>query len=404
MRIRYLLPILLALPFAAAACGGGGDDDGADDDTGDVTLEPDAAIPTPDAPPPPTVCAELTTPQGTISAVPGSFSGTVVGKGADINVPMGVCAVEADDAYWEPVGEDAVVHVTGLTAGTEYALILTAPDDLGFYVVTGCTGGTPGSGECLVFDDALLGGQGEAYAFTATSTEIWVVVDNAELPAPESGDFTLSVVLPSCHADTECTSDPARPYCIGYGCVECGTNFDCDDATAPLCTPTNTCVAGPTECTDDDAGDTGNGDDGPTVARTLATPTAGVPTVQAAAICGTPTTEADWYKVTLAAGDYDMQLAWTGATNDLDVYLLDATAQVVAAANTGTDNPEAATATIDTAGDYYVVVVQYAPQAPAAAAYTLTLSVPEAPPSNASSRAGLRRAARLKGRSVAGHR
>lgn len=348
---RLLLPLLLV-----AACG---DDGGSSPDSG----PPDAEPPPPDAQPP--ACTELDDPAGTIASYPGSFSGTVLGAGANLMVAQGVCEVE--ESYYEPIGEDAVIALTGLTAGTEYGVIVDSADDLGFYVITGCEESARGpvAGQCALFDDRTT--RGEAHVFTPDAADAFVVVDTAEISGqPETGDFALRVVAVECESSGEC-ADPT-PLCVEFGCVECDDDFDCDDPAAPVCDATHACVAGPDQCTGDDAGDTtGGGDDGPAGARPLAVPVStAVPTTETAAVCSLPGSEADWYELTVTGADtYGFELAFTDAV-DLDLALLDATGAVIVAG-------EAFLAAL-APGTYYLVATMADPaDSAAASSYTLTV-------------------------------
>ncbi|MBN2359435.1 MAG: PPC domain-containing protein [Deltaproteobacteria bacterium] len=82
----------------------------------------------------------------------------------------------------------------------------------------------------------------------------------------------------------------------------------------------------------------------------------------------------DWFAVTAAVGDtIDVQLLFTHAAGDLDLYLIDAQNPnpPLAESESMTDN-EAVNATVATAGTYYVVVVPYAG---AQNTYSLALTV-----------------------------
>ena len=346
---------VLPLLFLLAACG---DDGGSPPDAG----PPDAEPPPPDAMVP--ACTELDDPAGTIASYPGSFSGSIVGAGANLVVAQGVCTVE--ESYYAPIGEDAVVALTGLTIGTEYGVIVDAVDDLSFYVVTGCdeAAGGPAAGQCAVFDDRTT--RGEAHVFTPAAADAFVVVDTAEISGqPETGDFTMRVVEVECESAAEC-ADPT-PICFEFGCVECDDDFDCGDPASPVCDATSTCVAGPAQCTGDDAGDTAGSDDGPAGARALAVPATTItPTTETAAVCSLPAGEADWYELTVTgAATYGFELSYTDAV-DLDLALLDATGSVLV-------EGEAFLAGL-APGTYYLVTTMVAPADTAAASsYTLTL-------------------------------
>lgn len=353
-RALLLSSVLLLIP----ACG---DDASTGDDTG-----PDAD---------PGACEGLGDPAGSITSYPGSFSGTVAGAGADLTVAEGTCTV---DDFYDPVGEDVVVSLGGLTSGQKYAVVLDATDDLGFYVLSGCeVADGMVTGACDVFEDVSLAG--EQHTFTASGETAWIVVDTgADAADLTTGDFTLDVFAAECEESPECSG--ATPQCVDFTCVQCATDFDCDGGTPSCDQVTHECVAGFDQCTGDDAGDTtAPGDDGPTAATAITIPTDGVPTVVAAAVCSLPSTEADWYTFTVTGADvtYGFGLTWASATADLDLYLLDDTGAIVEAGENFDQEPEAFLAELG-AGTYFLMARQYGPEATAAAsAYTLTFSVPE---------------------------
>src|SRR5688572_23308330 len=122
MRTRRLSLMLLLLPLSLplAACGGCGGDDGDDTAAPDAPIEPDAGV---------GLCAELVTPLETVDSYPAFVTGDVIGEGADIRVEDGVCDVEDffADEYFDPIGEDTVVALTGLEAGVVYGVRLDSP-------------------------------------------------------------------------------------------------------------------------------------------------------------------------------------------------------------------------------------------------------------------------------------
>ncbi len=363
MKTRLALASLLV----AAACGG---DDG----------PPNNPPPTPDAPPETPTCAAATT---SISSYPGTAMGTVVGAGADLTAAEMACADEQSDWY-EPTGEDAVIALSGLTVGQRYGVIMSSEDDLGIYVTSSCptTGAVQG---CLVYADGEGGGSAETAYFTATGTEHYLIVDDGEFGALTSGSYDVQVVNAQCTIDSEMTDcQAASPFCVDFSCVQCLSSFDCQ-AGSPVCGSDNACIAGPMQCTGDDARDAGAGDDGPAVATMLAYPTANAPTVISdGKICNTPggLQEGDWYKVMVPAnGSLGVDLTFTGAANDIDVYILNAAGQVQARGERNAGINEAIRADDLDAGLYYVLVLQYLPNnTTAAVPYTLTLSLPECDP------------------------
>ena len=309
---------------------------------------------------------------GEITSYPGTFTGTVLGGGADLTVPDGGCATQTGDAWYDPVSEDVVIRLGGLTAGTTYAVALTTDEDLSFYVTTACPAMAGAVTGCLNFTDTSF--TSEQGTFVAAGAEHFLIVDAPE--APTTGAFTVDIVAAECTADTEATDCAApTPYCVEFACVECVSSFDCA-AGAPVCSAASACVAGPTTCTSD-TDDTTSPNDGPSVATMLTTPTSVTPTVVTGGVCNSPATEQDWYKVTLAAGDVGIDLTFTGATNDLDVYLVDASGAVVESGQSNAGINEAIRGADLTAGTYFVVVTQFQPTATTAAVpYTLTVRIP----------------------------
>lgn len=308
---------------------------------------------------------------GSISTYPGTYDGDLSAAGAEYTVAEGTCTDERD--YFEPVGEDQVVALTGLTGGATYAVKVSAAFDMSFYLVTGCSVATgPSAGECLLFVDESAGTTESADFVAPASGEVFVVVDRWTADPETDLSYTIDVVEAECTMDTDCSG--ATPYCIDFVCVQCATDFNCTGTSAPVCDgTTNTCIAGYSQCTGDDAGEDAN--DGPASASTL-TVALGSPSVTNAKICSVPAAETDYYKVVLAAtGDLGVTLDWAG-TEDLDVILFDSTGTDVAFGFF--DQPEAIRGNDLPAGTYYIAVSQYEPvDTVAATSYTLTVSIPE---------------------------
>lgn len=341
-----IAPPLLATLFVAgaAACG--------DDSPGSPTDGANAS------------CAMTA---GEITAYPGDYSGNVIGGGRDQTVSEGGCAVETGGQWYEPKGEDVVVELSNLTPGAEYVVTLTTANDLSFYITSDCP---PASGEvtgCLSFTDETFAN--ELAMFTATAATHYVVIDNSEETPPDTGTFVLDVKPAECTSETQATDCPAeKPICVASTCVECLGAFDCKTSGAPACNTDNTCVPGPTECVGDDAADTGTSDDGPGGARTL---TSGVPLT--GAVCATPSSEADWYKIDVTAGQgLVVDLAWTGG-GDLDPEVIDANGRTVGLSYWR--NPEVVTLTYLPAGTYYVIIKRFEqPATTSVQPYTLTVT------------------------------
>lgn len=161
------------------------------------------------------------------------------------------------------------------------------------------------------------------------------------------------------------TNDPVA-YTIQLAIPECTTSFQCTTAGAPVCDTTGTCVAGPDMCT----GDASEPDDGPAAARDL-TGAVGNPVMLTGAVCNAPAGEADWYKVTVTAGQgVIINTAFTSPT-DLDVSVFDSAGRLEGLSFW--NNPEVNTLTYLPAGTHYIRVVMYATSAVTAAApYTIT--------------------------------
>lgn len=358
--------ILASLLVLAAACGDDGNKNNNDGGNGDGGGNTCATAPL------------------TIASVPGMVMGTVVGGGADLTAGEMACTETYD--WFDPVGEDTVVAVSGLTVGSRYGVTLQSKtDDLSVYITADCPPAMGAVTNCTSFTDTafpFFANDPEVITFTATATTHYIVVDTSATGMNvEDGDFTLEVTTATCGPQTEATDcAQGTPYCVDFGCKQCVSSFDCLAAT-PSCDTMNTCVAGPAQCTGDDAGDSGDTDDGPGVANVLVAPTTTVtPTTYAGAICNTPATEEDWFKIDLTT-DVSISLTFTGATNDLDVILYDNTGTAIdgGVENAGI-NEQFLTQGVK-AGTYYIAVTQYAPANTAAAvAYTLTVALPECTP------------------------
>ncbi len=319
-----------------------------------------------------------------ITSVPGMVTGSVIGGGADLTVPEMGCTEEYD--WFDPVGEDTVVAVSGLTVGSRYGITLQSmTDDLSVYITADCPPAMGAVTSCSSFTDTafpFFTNAPEVITFTATASTHYVVVDtSATGKNVEDGDFTLEVTNATCGPQTEAMDcQQTTPYCVDFACKQCLASFDCMSAT-PSCDTMNTCVAAPSQCTGDDAGDDGDSDDGPSVATVITAPTTtATPTTVTAAICSTPATEEDWYRIDLTQ-DVSVSLTFTGATNDLDVYLYDESGEIVTGSVENAGINEAFLTEDIKAGTYYILVYQYAPTATAAAVpYTLTVAIPECTP------------------------
>lgn len=358
---RRMKKLACAIAIALAACSG--DDGGATDAGVDAPIDA-----------PSVTCG---TPAATLTTYPAMFTGSTDGAGNDLTVADSVCAEQ--NGYFGASGEDQLVELTGLTAGTTYVIELDTDDDLSFYVTTGCLGGMPADDACLLHVDARFTDEVGQFVAPAGGA-VFVVIDSFDgSDPPPTGDYTLRVHAFECEDDSGCTGDPDGPVCFNNACVECGSAFDCT-AAEPVCDGAHTCVPGPAMCTGDDAGES---DDGPGAARSLAFPTAATPTTTSAAVCTLPPTEADWYTFTApAAGSVRITATWTAtpdpAPTDLDFRIYDAEGALVDRGISTEADRELLLVSLPAAGAYYVEVQRYEPMnQPAATAYTLTLAIPQ---------------------------
>src|SRR5690349_23546873 len=104
---RFSLALFTAVvvPLSIAACGGGG----GDDDDGIDAAPADADVPV-------AICG---TAAGTISAYPGTFSGTRIGAGADLRVAGMACS--DGRLYFGAVGDEQEGNLVNLPPGTTNA-------------------------------------------------------------------------------------------------------------------------------------------------------------------------------------------------------------------------------------------------------------------------------------------
>lgn len=341
---------LLAAAVVLLACG---------DDAPRPAL-PDAPI-APDAPPQFPACAEFMASAGV--TVPAHVTGVIAG--AELASPLACATIDAPFGV-ETAGNDAVVRIDGLVAGTEYVVKLAADADLGFYVATGCGTATgPSADQCALFVDAS--NSDELGTFVAAGPTAFVVVDHWSTSAPDDPSFTVDVYEHAC--DQSFTCGLASPVCLDYRCVECASGFDCTTGEASRCdASTNRCVAGTDQCTTDDAMEPAN--DGPAGAPLLVPDGTGVAAV-AGSICSRPSTEADFFAFDVAspAEIWDLRLAWATA-RDLDLEVFDATGRSFGFSYW--ENAERVRLTHLPTGRYYVRVREFASSTNAAAQdYTL---------------------------------
>ncbi|MBL8622052.1 MAG: PPC domain-containing protein [Myxococcales bacterium] len=162
-------------------------------------------------------------------------------------------------------------------------------------------------------------------------------------------------------------SNDVVAYTLTLGIPACQNDFGCA-AGAPVCNGAGRCIAGPTACT----GDLGEPDDGPSVARDV-TGAVGTAVTVASAACNFTEYEADWYKVTVAAGQGLAISTTFDAANDFDVEVFDAMGRTEGL--TYWRNPENVTLTYLPAGTHFIRVSAYATQrSVASVAYTINVT------------------------------
>lgn len=185
----------------------------------------------------------------------------------------------------------------------------------------------------------------------------------------DAGTYFISV-------DKQAPADvaAATPYTLTLSVPECATSFDCAAAAQPVC-DVGLCVAGPSDCTGDDAADGGaTPDDGPHAARAVVGGV-GTPVVMTGSVCDVPDAEADWYSINIAAGQGETINLAFAAGDDFDVEAFDAAGNLLG--RSWYLAPEIVTLTYLPAGTIYVAVTHYSGVFggdPAAGAYTVTFT------------------------------
>ncbi len=349
--------LVVGLGFVLAACGGGGT----------PFTQPDAGSSTDggaDAPPSFAACAEFSAEP---IAVPAHVNGQV--GGSDLESPS-TCAVVDAPFGIESAGPDRVIALMNLVPNAPYVVKLSSASDLSFYVVTGCGSATgPRADQCQLFQDAAGEGGAEVGTFVAEGSTAYVVVDYYASHAPTSADFTLDVYAQQCEDSGVGQCGGATPACYQGRCVGCVTSFDCQSATASVCSPMQACIAGNDSCTTDGTGEPEN--DGPAGASMLALDGLGQASA-AGKICSSPAGEADFFAfdVTSLGETWLLQLGWTGG-RDLDLQVFDATGTALGLSFW--EQPERVRLTYLPLGRYYARVREFA-STPDASPVTYTLS------------------------------
>lgn len=182
---------------------------------------------------------------------------------------------------------------------------------------------------------------------------------------PAAGTFFIRVNQYTPSSGTP--SNDVVAYTLTLGIPACQNDFACA-AGAPVCNGAGRCVAGPTACT----GDLGEPDDGPSVARDV-TGAVGTAVTVSSAACNFPESEADWYKVTVAAGQGLAISTTFDAANDFDVEVFDAMGRTEGL--TYWRNPENVNLTYLPAGTHFIRVTSFATtRAVASVAYTINVT------------------------------
>ena len=175
-----------------------------------------------------------------------------------------------------------------------------------------------------------------------------------------AGDYVVMVALVAPAGQAA-----SVPYTVRVAYAECATDLDCSPAE-PICGG-GECVAGPAQCTGDDAAEPS--DDGRAGATALAV-AVGQQVARSGQVCGVGG-EYDWFRIDVADGDaLDLGLAWTDASHRLQLLVYDASLALV-----GMDSfrrPAATRLSYLPAGRYYVAVREWSPST-AATAYTLSV-------------------------------
>jgi hypothetical protein len=351
--VLYVEGVRLAVAaLVLAACSGGGGSTVPDAPPADAPI---------DTPPSYPACREFA---GSGTRIPAHVSGTLTA--ADVQSPSLCTAVDAPYGI-ESAGPDSVIPIDGLVPGNAYIVKLDSPEDLAFYVTTGCsTPSGPGDSECSLFVDASAGSE-EVGRFIARASTMYVVVDYYASHTPANQTFTLDVYAEACTENSQCAA--GLPVCLNGTCVECASSFDCEDPQVPKCErSTATCVAGLDACVGDDPSEPE--DDGPAGARALVLDGAGAASA-AGQICSSPRTEADFFSFDVGSiGEtWDFSLEWASA-RDLDLEVFDATGAAVGLSYW--EQPERARVSYLAVGTYYLKVSDFSAQTTTPISYMLT--------------------------------
>jgi len=203
-----------------------------------------------------------------------------------------------------------------------------------------------------------------------TGTAVGLGIDSGAGPEAEVVDLAAGTYYIEVYQYQPDTAT-ATPYTLTLSLPECDSSFDCGDAALPVCN-TGQCVAGTAQCTGDDTADDGaGGDDGPAAARDLTGPV-GTPVVLTGNLCNTPSSEADWYKVTVAATEgvvFDLGFG-SGNGEDLDIAVFDGSNRLYGVSFWL--NPEVVTLSHLAAGTYYVRLLRFDGPSATAIPYTIT--------------------------------
>jgi hypothetical protein len=244
------------------------------------------------------------------------------GAGVELDSSLGSGDRERVE-YVAAADETVYLVVSGYTTG-QAPYTLTIVDDLDCLDDDDCAAGEVCQGNvclvpgCFTDSDCLLG---------------QVCVDHA------CADTT-------CATDADCTTYGLVCDAAAGWCVECLTAADCDDEDAYAC-DANVCVL---QCVEDAFE--------PNSARESAAPLS-TGTYDDLTLCGAR--DNDWFRIEVVSGyRYDIDLLFTHADGDIDLYVVNSSGASVLSSISSTDNEHLAYyPTPENAGTYYVRVYLY---------------------------------------------
>jgi hypothetical protein len=302
-------------------------------------------------------CDELMTPAAVLDTVPATLSGDIGDKQANLSVDAAApCARTRAPFGSATAGADEVIRVNGLNPGSEYWARIKGAEDLGLYVITGCSAGAPGPGQCLSLADEKGKGAPEAARFTAPADGgVWIVVDfwDSTRP-PDPSSYELTVASEGCNVDADCPA--SKPVC---------------DAEELRCGGIDACV-------DDDSVAEAASDD--TLAgATLIDPAVSATVSTDAVICNDVDAtmqaprEIDFYRIDVPVGGaLTTSLAWADDAADLDLTLVDDQGRPLG--QSVWRRPEVVALTYLPAGAVFAKVTRFSPSSTTVTPYTLAIT------------------------------